>query len=1018
MDTKEDTVIDESLYSRQMYVYGAESMGKICNSRVLLTTLTALGVEIAKNVILSGVKQLDIVRQANLVNHLELGANFYATEADIGKNVADVCLPKLRELNGYVSVNVLDHFPSREELAKYNVVVSPDMSIKQQVAINNLTHQLNVPFVLATTRGLTGHVFCDFGDSFPVRDVNGENVKESQISQTYLESAVNKEDPENPHVLWVVETSEPHDLSPGDWINLHHTQTGNTDGPYQVVKVRDQTFMYLEKAIPETPDFDPVKFSAYGETQEVKKTQMFNFKTYQDALANPDFIYSDFAHMNRPATLHLATQLLDTFMERYKRYPIPFNKDDMAKFLDGFQPSNNDPEKWKDYDLPLIQKFIDHGNGILVPVTSVIGSIASQEAMKAITNKYTPLHQFFYFESIDSLPEEVSDVNLLDTSRYSSIRAVFGNAFFNTLQKLKLFQVGDGAIGCELLKNFALMGVATDKEGVIVTTDPDIIEKSNLNRQFLFRPRNIGHFKSVAAAEAIHQMNPDVNIITHQHRVGAESESVYNTPFYSSLDLVVNALDNVSARRYVDSRCVLHGLPLLESGTLSTKGNVQVVIPHLSESYGSSHDPPDKEIPVCTLKNFPYQIEHTIQWARDNFEAVFVNPVQSITKFQNEFESLGQLAYGELQEVYDHVLRYGVQDVPHNMTDCIRVAIKHFVLYYHDTINALTTQYPPDATTGEGVPFWSGVKRFPQSIPFDPQNPLHRDYVLHFAFLYAQMYGLEPIQISQSEVEMVYQAMIANKTPMYPVHQKFSATEEEEKEQQATVAQSGTDMLLEKLAKLKLAVPISSLKPHDFEKDDDTNHHVDFVTCTSNMRASNYHIPLVDRHKTKGIAGRIIPAIATTTSLVAGLVSLELCKIVAKHTNLEKYRNAFVNLGLSMYAFSEPVPPAKLSHNGKEYTEWDHVDVKGDMKMMDFRQELETQFKTEVDSVMYGRMQLYSSFISPESRAERDETMMSKLLADRNVPLEAGNFVPIEFCLDMDSEDEFVEPTVRYFPIP
>lgn len=63
----------------------------------------------------------------------------------------------------------------------------------------------------------------------------------------------------------------------------------------------------------------------------------------------------------------------------------------------------------------------------------------------------------------------------------------------------------------------------------------------------------------------------------------------------------------------MDQRCVFYEKPLLESGTLGTQGNVQVVIPHLTESYASSQDPPEKESPSCTIKNFPYNIQHTIQ---------------------------------------------------------------------------------------------------------------------------------------------------------------------------------------------------------------------------------------------------------------------------------------------------------------------------------------------------------------------------------------------------------------------
>ena len=62
---------------------------------------------------------------------------------------------------------------------------------------------------------------------------------------------------------------------------------------------------------------------------------------------------------------------------------------------------------------------------------------------------------------------------------------------------------------------------------------------------------------------------------------------------------MVNALDNLKARQYVDGRCVFYGLPLLESGTLGPKGNTQVVVPRLTENYGASRDPPEKSIPVC-----------------------------------------------------------------------------------------------------------------------------------------------------------------------------------------------------------------------------------------------------------------------------------------------------------------------------------------------------------------------------------------------------------------------------------
>ena len=138
----------------------------------------------------------------------------------------------------------------------------------------------------------------------------------------------------------------------------------------------------------------------------------------------------------------------------------------------------------------------------------------AQEAMKAVTHHTTPLKQFLYTDSLEALPGDYSQfdaaklttkdcapVNLIifrkftkfqRKSRYDGQAAVFGWAFQEALEQQHWFIVGAGAIGCELLKNMAMMGLACGEKGQLTITDPDTIEVSNLNRQFLFRRPDVG----------------------------------------------------------------------------------------------------------------------------------------------------------------------------------------------------------------------------------------------------------------------------------------------------------------------------------------------------------------------------------------------------------------------------------------------------------------------------------------------------------------------------------------------
>ena len=99
-----------------------------------------------------------------------------------------------------------------------------------------------------------------------------------------------------------------------------------------------------------------------------------------------------------------------------------------------------------------------------------------------------------------------SDLKPLN-SRYDAQISVFGAKLQKKLEDAKVYIVGSGALGCEFLKIVALIGVCCGNQGKLTITDDDVIEKSNLRRQFLFRDWNIGQAKSTVAASAASLIN-------------------------------------------------------------------------------------------------------------------------------------------------------------------------------------------------------------------------------------------------------------------------------------------------------------------------------------------------------------------------------------------------------------------------------------------------------------------------------------------------------------------------------
>ena len=349
-------------------------------------------------------------------------------------------------------------------------------------------------------------------------------------------------------------------------------------------------------------------------------------------------------------------------------------------------------------------------------MAAMFGGVVGQEVVKAASGKFHPLFQWFYFDSIESLPAEPLPAEEVtpEGGRYDDQIACFGRTMQRKLENAKVFLVGAGALGCEFLKNLALMGVACGGDGRLTVTDDDTIEKSNLSRQFLFRDWDIGNSKSTVAATAAQRIKPALQVTALQNRVSPETEEVFNDEFWEGLDFVVNALDNVNARLYVDSRCVYFGKPLLESGTLGAKCNTQMVIPRLTENYGASRDPPEKQAPMCTLHSFPHNIHHCLTYARSEFEGLLEKTPAEANAFLEDpakyISGVKASSDAAAREQLEKVVEALVTERCHSFEDAVAWARRKFQHQFYDRVAQLTFTFPEDARTSTGALFWSAPK--------------------------------------------------------------------------------------------------------------------------------------------------------------------------------------------------------------------------------------------------------------------------------------------------------------------
>ena len=718
----------ENFYSRQIFAYGYETVKMLSKLKILIFGLRGLGMEIAKNLILSGPKEVYLYDK-NKITIFDLCSGFYFSEEQINKiNRDEGCKEQLSKLNPFVEVKILnDNIIAAINKKLFNIIIITEFIEKETLyEINDICRKNSIGFIYGCVTGLIGFIFVDFGNKFYIYNKFGKEPKTYHIQNISNEK----------NAIIEIDHSSIQDkfLSNDSYVIISNVEGMieiNNNKPIKV-KIIDNNKISI--------DIDTSNFNKYikgGILKEFFPKIEKNYSSLKDNFENPKCDI-DFIEDENTCQRHSLIIGLHEYFNKYKFLP-EFNNLNQAAEVYKFSKNYFNKKKLEQNELFLEKEKLDEdiilnlskwSRAELPSYCNFFGGIISQEVVK-YTGKYIPLEQWAWFDFYDTV-RNIKDVNRnLINSKYDEQIAIYGQETQKKLNDLNIFMIGAGALGCEYLKLFSMMGIATSQNKKITLTDNDNIEISNLNRQFLFKKEHIGKSKSKIAFEEIKKLNKNFNCEAHQNLVNEDTEIIYDENFWKSQDFIINAVDNMKARRYIDYQCTLFNKILIDSGTEGIKANSQLIIPKITKCYNETHkDEANNNVPMCTLRLFPSNIEHCIEWAKDKFNEYFFDDIKNLKNFiNNPKEYLNIIEDNEDKtEILSKIKILLEIKSENNIEKCVKLAENIFSEIFINDIEKIISMYPKDFKNENGTNFWDGSKKFPKAININDD----KDYYLKF----------------------------------------------------------------------------------------------------------------------------------------------------------------------------------------------------------------------------------------------------------------------------------------------
>ncbi|PIA15082.1 hypothetical protein COEREDRAFT_27225, partial [Coemansia reversa NRRL 1564] len=382
----------------------------------------------------------------------------------------------------------------------------------------------------------------------------------------------------------------------------------------------------------------------------------------------------------------------------------------------------------------------------------------------------------------------------------------------------RLLVVGAGGIGCELLKDLSMTGFQH-----IHAIDLDTIDLSNLNRQFLFQRKHIKRPKAEVAIKAIKDFNSGIDATASQANI---KEPDYDVDWFSSFDLVLNALDNLDARRHVNTMCLAAHVPLIESGTAGYLGQVTVISGGKTECFECQPKAAErKTYPVCTIRSTPSAPIHCIVWAKDYLFA--------------------QL-FGERVNEAEDDQGMNAEEKAENMEELKQL---------REESKALSRLTEAMGTAG-----------FPKAVF---EKVFTEDIARLLSMKDMWEHRRPPTKL---DFVALQELVSAEFDPAHPDDQSILPIEDS-----CALFVHAANRLADRILDQQKQGGQGFLS---FDKDDEDA--LNFVAATANLRSQAFGIEQKSIFAIKAMAGNIIPAIATTNAIVAGMMVMQAIMVLSR----------------------------------------------------------------------------------------------------------------------------------------